>query len=75
MCVMCTYFNLDFKKISINPQCCRLFVLNLFLLESKLFFFFFFPPPGRKFLFKLFEAKCDFMINLEVHASGEGVDI
>lgn len=37
--------------------------------------FFFFPPPGRKFLFKLFEAKCDFMINLEVHASGEGVDI
>ena len=41
-------------------------------MEAKLFFF---PPPGRKFLFKLFEAKCDFMINLEVHASGEGVDI
>ena len=72
MCVMCTYFNLDFKKISINFQCCRLFVLNLFVLEYKLFFF---PPLGRKFLFKLFEAKCDFMINLEVHASGEGVDI
>lgn len=40
MCVMCTYFNLVFKKRKkINPQCCILFVLNLLLLESELFFF------------------------------------
>lgn len=50
-------------------------VCSKFIFTGIQAFFFFFPPPGRKFLFKLFEAKCDFMINLEVHASGEGVDI
>lgn len=32
-----------------------------------------FFSPGRKFIFKLFEVKCGFMINLQLQISGVGI--
>lgn len=34
-----------------------------------------FFSPGRKFIFKLFEVKCGFMINLQLQISGVGIYI
>lgn len=61
MCVMCTYFNLVFKKRKRNQSSMLHIVCSKFTFTGIRAFFF---PPGRKFLFKQFEAKCDLMINL-----------